>query len=207
MVYILNGWFMIKKDLIKSCNSNCFDFFPLLLVISVALFYSCSGPDENEKLITERIQYDVDIANMDTDYDWWVRNIEGKNREALIKDLIQSAYRGELRTYDYFNNALDGDDIRNKWNYKDTLLLQRDTPPYAFFDTIVDHHLELSEICRLRFLESWTIDTHTKKISKEVLGIALIIKVYEDDGSLRGFMPLFWIYFNEDYPEKMEINF
>jgi len=49
----------------------------------------------------------------------------------------------------------------------------------------------------LRFMEEWTFDPNTMCLQKNVVGFCLVAKDYHIDGQLRGFLPLFWVYFDD----------
>ncbi|MDD5507554.1 MAG: hypothetical protein PHD25_04390, partial [Bacteroidales bacterium] len=80
-------------------------------------------------LITERIQYDVDIKSPDPDFDWWVQNIEGSKREVFIRQVMEAAYEGKVRTFSYFNEPLTPRQVREIGFQSDTLTFQRAVPP------------------------------------------------------------------------------
>ncbi|MBP6977685.1 MAG: hypothetical protein PHD61_00510 [Bacteroidales bacterium] len=162
---------------------------------------SCRHEQKDRILVTDRIQYDVDIKTPDPDYDWWVQNIEGSKREVFIRKVMDAAYQGKVRTYSYFNEPLSPQQVREIGFRSDTLTFQRAEPPYNFYDTIVEERIHLQDITRFRFLEEWYMDPKTLVISKRVIGVAPIIRNYDQNGELRGYMPLFWIYFDENYPQ------
>jgi hypothetical protein len=142
----------------------------------------------------------VDIKSPDPEYDWWVQNIEGSKREMFIRKLIDAAYSGKLRIYNYFNEPLTVEEVRSIGNRTDTVTFQREYPPYDFYDTVIRQQLELRDITRIRFLEEWSMDDKTLEFSKKIVGIAPIIRKYDENGDLRGYMPLFWVYLDESYP-------
>lgn len=178
---------------------------PLFLLILITLFcviISCNRSSKDSLVpVTERIQYDVDIKSPDPDFDWWVQNIEGSKREIFIRQVMDAAYNGKVRTYSYFNEPLTPRQVREIGFSADTLTFQRATPPYDLFDTVVEQTLNFNDITRFRFLEEWYMDPGTFEITKKVVGMAPIIRKYEETGELRGYMPLFWIYFDENYPK------
>jgi len=173
--------------------------FNLLLFF---LFLSCRTASKSDsKILTERIQYDVLIKSPDPEYDWWVQNLEGPKREYLIKNLIDAAYSGNIDVYDYyFNTLLTSNEVKNIGFKRDTLTFQRPDPPYELYDTVVEQKLDIREITKIRFLEEWYMDEKTLEIEKMVIGLAPLARNYDEKGEFRGYMPLFWIYFDERYP-------
>ena len=78
--------------------------FLILILTVAALAPSCrNGENAGNKLVTKRIQYDVFIRNADPDMDWWVQNIEGSNREKLVKDIMSQVTEGKVKAYDFLS--------------------------------------------------------------------------------------------------------
>jgi hypothetical protein len=178
------------------------DFVVIILVLATA---ACSEPDAELSTITQRIQYDVTIKSPDPGLDWWVQNIEGMRREALVNDLLEAAYKGKIRAYDPFLlSKLSPDQVQSIGSRNDTIRIQRPEPPYEYFDTVITQRLNIHDITRLRFLEEWNLNEKNMKISKEVHGIAPMLESYDKNGILRGYQPMFWIFFDQKYPAALE---
>jgi len=136
--------------------------FCVLLCLS---FTSCNQK-KSDTTVTERIQYDVTINNNDEDVSWWVNNMEGPRREFFVKTIMDAAYDGKVRTFDYFNNPLSPEQVRMIGFRTDTLSFQRTTPPYMYYDTVVHSRLDFHDIVKVRFLEEWTIDETSMIVTK-----------------------------------------
>ena len=80
-------------------------FVVLVTILTfILLAPSCrNGNKAGNIVVTKRIQYDVPIRNTDTDMDWWVQNIEGSNREKLVKDILSKVTGGEVKAYDFLS--------------------------------------------------------------------------------------------------------
>ena len=150
--------------------------------------------------LCERIQYDVIINNQDPGHYWWVNNIEGSKRESFIRNLFNTAFSGEVKAYDYFNNPLTPEQL--KMIGADTIYrtLIRPYPPYDEYDTVIISKLEFADISRIRFLEEWYYDENEIAIDKKVVGIAPLIERRDGEGNMIAVQPLFWLYFDEKYP-------
>lgn len=174
-----------------------------LLMIGV-LSTACQSKHKDSRALTQRIQYDVTIKSPDPNLDWWVQNIEGMNREAFINDFLNAAYHGNIKAYDAFLlNEMPPDQVKNIGRRSDTLRLQRALAPYEYHDTIINKELSIHEITRIRFLEEWTLNKENMQINKEVMGIAPLLESYDESGNLRGYQPMFWIFFDKKYPEAL----
>lgn len=177
----------------------------ICLSVVLVIFLSCSCEHKKQEYVTQRIQYDVTIKNPDPDFDWWIQNIEGMKREALINDLLEAAFRGEVKTYDPFSLSANSiEQVKNLVVRHETVRLQRDVEPFDHYDTVIQKGISIHEIMKIRFLEEWTMNRKGMTIDKNILGIALMAESYDNTGFLRGYMPLFWIFYDDAYPGKLK---
>ncbi|NVN95837.1 MAG: hypothetical protein HXX18_11195 [Bacteroidetes bacterium] len=151
----------------------------------------------NNVIITKKIQYDVFIKSIDKGKDWWVDNIETTDREKFLKTIIEVAAKGKIKTYDFFMNPLDKKKFGEMLHKTDTIVMQRLTEPYADYDTVLRTDFDQTSILKMRFVEEWSLNTQTFKFYKKVLAICPMVEGLDDKGNLRGYTPLFWIYFDE----------
>ena len=163
---------------------------------------SCNSVKNKKNLVTERIQYDVTIKTPDPEWDWWIQNLEGSKREGFVKAILNAAYSGKVKAYDYFNKPLTIAEVKAIGNRTDTVFSTSPNPPYNDSTIVVKQELDINKINKVRFLEEWYMDENSLVFEKKILGIAPIIEVHNDDGSLRGYMPLFWVYLDKEYPGK-----
>lgn len=179
----------------------------LLLICMAAIMAGCSRENKGKTLVTKRIQYDVAIKSPDPDNDWWVQNIEGQDREKLVKAIMQSALNGKVKAYDFFTNELlTPNQLNGLLKHSDTITLERAEPPHALYDTVLTRELDFHDITKVRFLEEWNMDDKTLQFSKKVAGICPLIARYGDEGELRGYMPLFWVFFDDKYPGELKMR-
>jgi hypothetical protein len=172
-------------------------------IITVILFsIGCSRENKDSRqLITDRIQYDVNLKNSDSTADWWIQNMDGRSREAFINMVLEKAYSGTYKTYTFFDHLpLSAEQVKAIGNRTDTLSIQRSTPPYDLYDTIMRTELRKSEILKVRFIEAWYWNEDTKQFEKEVTGICPLLDNYAPSGEYRGTQPLFWIALNDKFP-------
>jgi len=172
-----------------------------LVLVSIIFITSCEQQQKTEEknYITERIQYDVKIIGDDPETDWWIDNIVGPDREKFVKMLIAKAQKGEVKAYDYFNHPLTPEQVQEIGI--DTLVqtLRRTVEPYDEYDTTIITRLDYGQIAKIRFLEEWALNENTMEVQKKVLGISPIVMVKLGEQEFN--MPLFWIYFDEKYPD------
>ena len=186
---------------------NKFTFLSLLLAITMVTPSCRNGESPDKNVVTKRIQYDVPIRNSEPDMDWWVQNIEGSNREKLLKDIIQQVSNGEVKAYDFLScKPFTKDEIKDMMKHVDSISVERSTPPYDLVDTVMVTEIRLSDIVKLRFLEEWSMNEKTLAFSKKVAGICPMIERRTDSGELRGYKPLFWVFFDDKYPGELELK-
>lgn len=168
-----------------------------LIILAIGLLFSftqCTDTKEEDSrtLITKKIQYDVPIVNMDPTYDWWIKNIEGSDREALLDNIFDKALSGELQAYDYFMEPLSKKGVQRM--LVDTLVqtLMRSTEPYEEYDTMIINKIEPGHVSMIRFLEEWKYDEKTLKIDKKIYAISPVLEVNINGEKVT--RPLFWIY-------------
>ncbi len=171
-------------------------FFAIMALGLIIVFTQCEEEKtDNRTTITKKIQYDVPIVNTDASHDWWIRNIEGSDREVLLNNIFGRVLSGDVQAYDYFNEPLSVEHVESILT--DTLIqtLQRTTAPYAEYDTMIINRIEPSDITLLRFLEEWKYDAKTLQIDKKVYAISPVMQVTVNGHEVT--RPLFWIYTDE----------
>ena len=183
--------------------------FTQIIVFAIFLgLFSCknstnnSTKTDNKNLVTERIQYEVSIKTPDPDFDWWVQNIEGSKRESFIQKILDAAYSGKVKAYDSFGTLLSPKQVKETGGKDDTIVMQKMAPPYGDSISIINNKLDIQKVYKLSFLEEWSMDPATLKFEKRVLGFAPLVEKREENGDIRGYRPLFWVYFDDNYPLK-----
>jgi hypothetical protein len=178
--------------------------FPFIYLSSSCHNNKGEGDNKDKKILTERIQYDVLIKSPEPDLEWWNQNIEGSKREPFVKTILDLAYSGKVKAYDYFNNPLTPDDVKKIGNSIDTLSLVDPTDPNKVHDTVVKQTLDIQQITKVRFLEEWYLDEKSFVFEKKVVGVMLMRENFDDSLKLRGYSPICWIYFDDKYPAKLK---
>jgi hypothetical protein len=169
----------------------------LFIVLIVAGLTACQQKPE-QKVITKKIQYDVNIKSPDADWDWWIQNIVGPEREKLVNMIMDGALSGKFQAYDYFSDSITPDDITMMLADTFYLTYKRSVPPYDEYDTTVIMNITRNDIQRIRFLEEWKIDPNTMQFEKKVYGIGPVAHRYDLQGNER-WQPLFWIYTDKEF--------
>lgn len=173
---------------------------PLIFIASllIVFVFVSSCEHNNSKLITKKIQYDVNIKSPSPDYDWWIQNLPGPDREEIVEMILEGAKSGKFKAYDYFHKPLNVNQVNSI--LKDTMVLHlmREEPPYEEYDTTIIHLIENADIQKLRFLEKWEINEGNLQMTKTIYAIAPVASRKDFNGIDR-WQPLFWIYTDESF--------
>jgi hypothetical protein len=159
---------------------------------------------EYDKIITERITYDAYIVNP-FDYKQ-IENYNSINKEArkkYINLLFDIATNEETQAYGYFFEPISATDIELMINVKDTISIMEIEPPYESYDTVVDVSIKAEDVSKIRFMERWSINTSTMQMKKEVIAVALLYSSYDEAGYFRGYVHMFWLFFDKEYQKKL----
>jgi hypothetical protein len=130
----------------------------------------------NYVVIADTITYDVIIKNtvkVDPMTDEFLRYLDKTN---LIDKVFASIYSGKLIATDYFSgNPLSITEIK-----------------------VMESEEEYSResIGKIQFAEVWYFNAEHSVFKKKVISMVLGIEQFNDDGTLRGYKPLFRIYMN-----------
>lgn len=171
--------------------------------ILAVLFVSCQ--QDAKELITEKIQYDVNIKSPNPDYDWWIQNLPGPQRDHLVDMILDGALSGEFQSYDYFNEPISAFEVSKILSDTSVLTLMGKEPPYEYYDTAIVYTIQREDILKIRFLEEWRIDPEELTIEKKILGIAPVARRIDPMGIER-WQPLFWIYTDEKFVGQLKNN-
>ncbi len=182
---------------------------PAMVAVCICLLSACgnNSKDNNngDTIITEKIEYPVFIKSPyeEENGDWWKENIETSKRTDFVKMLMDWAYSGKVGAYDFLTNEpLTVEQVKAIGNESDTLHINKTTPPYDEIDTVITQKLDFQLIQKIKFLEEWSYNLNDHTISKKVLGIAPTVATYDENSELKGYRPLFWLYFDKDFIEK-----
>lgn len=168
-----------------------------LLILVALITTACDPGNSKDRLIpiTNKIQYDVYIDSPNPDYDWWINNLPGPQRDELVEWIFDMAYNGKLQAYDYFRQPLTTDQVKNVGIDTIYLSLMRETKPYDVYDTMVIHAFDRNDVNKVRFLEEWSFNEAKNAIFKEVVAIAPVLERFDAEGNFIANEPLFWLYF------------
>jgi hypothetical protein len=106
-----------------------------------------------------------------------------------LKEGSITAYDASSPT-DEFLVPLTYHEIMRRLERTDTLRMQRPTPPYEFYDTVVITRFNAMDVKRFRVKEDWVFDKQRSVMEARILGICPVRDSYDERGELRGYEPL-----------------
>lgn len=192
-------------------------FLVLTVIISSITLASCKSDDKNKEeldyigeksIVTEKIMYDVTIVNevipdRSKDCpDWFWENLPTPDGDNFIKQLIEDAVSGKLKTYyfDPFGDYESFEEIKAEDREKfmeETMTFELEVPDstdYEYSSRFVDLSLDYTYVKKLRFLEEWFIADG--KFHKKVIAVAPYFSIeYEDVEPIN--TAFFWIMIND----------
>lgn len=177
--------------------------YPILIFLFLFAFSACQH-NRNE-VITEKIQYDVNIKSPDPEYDWWIQNLVGPQREKLVDLILNGAKSGKWQAYDYFNNPIDKEEVNEILSDSMIVSMMDKEPPYELYDTLIVYNILPEDIIRLRFLEEWSIEPENLNFHKKIIGLAPVARRLDFNGIER-WQPLFWIYTDDKFINDLKQN-
>lgn len=173
--------------------------FVLLLLTQLA----CQRGEKD--VVTKKIQYDVNIKSPDPEYDWWIQNLVGPEREKLVNLIVDGAKAGKWQAYDYFNNPINAQEVRSIFSDTMMVTMAKTSPPYEMYDTLIIYNILPEDIKRLRFLEEWSLNPDNLDFDKKIIGLAPVASRLDFNGIER-WQPLFWIYTDEKFIRELKKN-
>lgn len=185
--------------------------YATIIAAASILMLSCGNDvkqdDKSKMFIIKKIEYPVFIKNPYEieNAEWWKENIETSERIDFVKTLFDWAYSGKVKSYNYITNELlSTDEVKIIGNEPDTITVTESYPPYDEKDTVIQNKLDFNLIHKLKFLEEWSMNLKDYSVTKKVIGIAPTLTIYGDSIEIKGYKPLFWVYFDEEYIKTLD---
>ena len=176
----------------------------LSLFLATILFLQIVSSCEygKKEIVTEKIQYDVNIKSPDPDYDWWIQNLPGPQREKLIETILTGAINGKFQAYDYYNNPITPAEVSAILSDTTVVRLTQVEPPYETYDSVIIYNIIPEDIQRIRFLEEWRMNTEDLSFEKKIVGIAPVARRMVMN--IERWQPLFWIYPDKEFEDNLK---
>lgn len=118
-------------------------------------------------------------------------------RNALLSEGSITAYDpGPLLQDDAFADPLTSAELEALLHRQDTVYTE-DLGTGELVPVVQEIDLEAASIKRYLLKEDWVFDKQRSVMDIRIIGLAPMREVHGEDGELRGYAPLFWLYFPE----------
>lgn len=118
-------------------------------------------------------------------------------KDALLTEGAITAYStGATGQDDAFNTPLTVDQVKELLVHTDTVFTE-DLNTGELVPVVQRVAVSGADIKRYRIKEDWVFDRQRSVMDIRIIGLAPMRTVRGDDGEVRGFTPLFWLYFPE----------
>lgn len=118
-------------------------------------------------------------------------------KQGLLVDGSITAYdAGPLLTDDEFRKPLLAGELKDIFTRVDTVYTE-DLNSGEMIPTIQEVTLESRDIKMYKIKEDWIFDKQRSSMDIRILGLAPMREVRGEDGEVRGYAPIFWLYYPE----------
>ncbi len=148
--------------------------------------YIPTQPDTNAILIADSIIYSVYIKNPDSTDKWTEYCLRNMNRQKLLDLIFNNIYNGKLTAYSY-----------RDWIYNQKVAITPDS--IRHWEKLIGKQ----RIGKIEFVERWYYDPKSDVFIKQVLEITLGYELYNDNGQVKGYAPVFKISFNPNDNKRL----
>lgn len=132
--------------------------------------------ESNYQIIADTIITDVVIKNPDDD-EWTEYCLRNLNKEQFIDELFRLVYNGELKPRNFFTEEpMTIDEVKE-------------------IEQNEDYRRE--NIGKVQFEEAWYFDPVKKQMIKKIHSIMVAYELFDSNGDIKGYKPVFKVYFNE----------
>ena len=174
----------------------------VLFVVLLLILSACNGGKQNTRHYAwqQIVTYNIILEDVE---------LEGKSEEKhysrLIENIFSDIKSAKQKAYSFVENRpLTIEEFKEIGHKVDTVWIENPEPPYDIEMKIVEHFLDMDDIKSLKFIEEWNWDKVNSRMDKRLLAIAPRMASYDHwSGDLRGYIPLFWVYFDEN---AIELN-
>ncbi|MEI6883652.1 MAG: gliding motility protein GldN [Bacteroidota bacterium] len=119
--------------------------------------------------------------------------------KSFMQILLDAMKEGTIQAYsaetDLFLVPVTYKEMMDQLESKQKVRLKRPENPDEEYDTVISKPFYASDVKQLRIKEDWYFDKQRSVLEVRILGVCPMMESFTDDGTSRGYKPLFWIYF------------
>lgn len=164
-------------------------FFLPIALIAFAACNNCEPKEEFKSDLEEKSVYSSVLLNDDKD-----PYTDGEADPSIVDWIFEEVIKNEsAEIYSTDDKKLSLDEVNAILNQTRTAMVEDPDHPGTFLEVKDTISFTKNDVIELIIKESWAIDKSSMKMRKQVEKIAPIVKIYDDEGDLKGKIMLFWI--------------
>lgn len=156
------------------CFLSCKESKVKSVITSEKTIHKGDSPDMN--VIADTIIYDVIIKNPDPDNEWTKKCLGNLKRNEFVNKLFDAVYNEEASAYDFFSG--------------------KELKPRDLKKIEKEDGFNREQIGKLQFTEAWYYNSQNLIMDKKIISITLGHELFENNGDIIGYKPVFKIDLN-----------
>ncbi len=169
-------------------------FLPLFIIVGLA---SCNMDSSGSSDFDFNKADWLSEANFKFDFNdksAKIKTVKGDTK--LIAYILEGVESGKIPAYDYeTEKALSAKQIQQIFHPIDTIITYDLDTGFESGEKAVKNDLNLGAITRFRLKQEWAFDEENFKLYNKNIALAILETKFNDDNSIRGDLPLFWVKF------------
>lgn len=116
-----------------------------------------------------------------------------------IEILLDAIKKGKITAFsdERFTTPMTPEDVLNKMSAKPDTITRIDPITNEETQIVTIRRIDPELITKFRIKEDWIFDKNEGRMKSRILGISPYYDQTNEDGSLRGSIPLFWLYYSD----------
>lgn len=115
----------------------------------------------------------------------------------LMEYILDGVDSGKMPAYDYddISKQLTAKQVKDIFHPVDTVIVYDPNTGFESGEKAVQNELNRPAVQKFRVQQDWAFDAETSQLQSKVVAIAPLQTIYNDDETVRGDLPLFWVKF------------
>jgi len=175
------------------------------IVTTVALLLICGAAfaqkedNASREIWKKKVARVIDMAQKEDNTNHHLTDM--REDTTMLEMMVSAIKNGKLTAYSNFDadftTKLSPEGLREMMTSKPDTIEVVDPITNARVVKIVRRDFDNSLVHKYRILEEWAFNPHTGITSIQIIGIAPLREVYDENGSFRGVQAMFWVRYND----------
>ncbi len=184
----------MKKNILRN---KCINYFLALLVFTF-FFGGCKtgGSSNSTSAELQNIDWSKE-TNFKLDFNdgsAQIKNLKGNKQ--LVDYVLDAVDKGTMKAYDYNSmKALNKTQVDSIFRPIEAVTVY-DERGFEIGEKNVQNDLNRPAVTKFRVKQEWYFDEANGKLASKVIGLAPLETIFNEDETVRGDLPLFWVLFD-----------